>query len=268
MPRSGSTLLQNVLAQNPDFYVTPTSGLLELIYGARANFSSSPEFRAQDELEMNLAFAAFCTAGIKAYFEQLTAKKYVVDKSRGWGVHYDFVTNLYMDEIGKQPKMIVMVRNLFDIVASMEKINTKHPFRPNPLTDYQQMRGITLNERVDILLNTPPIGLALRRLYEISNSHVDKKVLYVKYEDFCRAPETEMRRIYDYLEIPAFDGHDFDNVEQVTKEDDAIYGFSSLHSIRKKIEPVVKQAGKQYLGAEVCAQIKQSHQWYFSKFSY
>ena len=40
LPRSGSTLLQNILAQNPDFYATPTSGVLELLYAARANYSA------------------------------------------------------------------------------------------------------------------------------------------------------------------------------------------------------------------------------------
>ena len=30
LPRAGSTLLQNILGQNPEFYVTPTSGVLEL----------------------------------------------------------------------------------------------------------------------------------------------------------------------------------------------------------------------------------------------
>ena len=38
MPRSGSTLLQNIPAQNPCFLATPTSGLLELIFGARLNY--------------------------------------------------------------------------------------------------------------------------------------------------------------------------------------------------------------------------------------
>jgi sulfotransferase len=42
LPRAGSTLLQNVMGQNPDFYVTPTSGVLELVYAARANYTSSP----------------------------------------------------------------------------------------------------------------------------------------------------------------------------------------------------------------------------------
>jgi DNA-binding beta-propeller fold protein YncE len=49
LPRSGSTMLQNILAQNTDIYATPTSGVLELIYGARENYSNSPEFVAQDK---------------------------------------------------------------------------------------------------------------------------------------------------------------------------------------------------------------------------
>src|ERR1700679_4132313 len=48
LPRAGLTLLQNILAQNPAFYVTPTSGLLELIFGARLNYTNSPEFKAPD----------------------------------------------------------------------------------------------------------------------------------------------------------------------------------------------------------------------------
>jgi len=30
LPRSGSTMIQNLLSQNPDIYATPTSGCLEL----------------------------------------------------------------------------------------------------------------------------------------------------------------------------------------------------------------------------------------------
>ena len=39
LPRAGSTLLQNIFAQNPDMYATPTSGVLELVYAARANYT-------------------------------------------------------------------------------------------------------------------------------------------------------------------------------------------------------------------------------------
>lgn len=52
LPRSGSTLLQNILGQNPDFYTTPTSGLVELLYRSRNGYSDSSEFKAQDEETM------------------------------------------------------------------------------------------------------------------------------------------------------------------------------------------------------------------------
>lgn len=60
MPRSGSTLLQNILGQNPDFYVTPTSGLLELIFGVRHNFTNCAEFKAQDPRTLKAAYLSFC----------------------------------------------------------------------------------------------------------------------------------------------------------------------------------------------------------------
>jgi sulfotransferase len=57
------------MGQNPDFYVTPTSGVLELVYGARANFSTSPEFKAQDVLLMEAGFKEFCNKGIFGFVQ-------------------------------------------------------------------------------------------------------------------------------------------------------------------------------------------------------
>ncbi len=111
MPRSGSTLLQNIFAQNPDFYATPTSGVLELVFAARGNYTNSPEFNAQDSELMKKGFLAFCQKGMQGYYEAITDKKYVIDKSRGWGIHYDFLNTIY-----PQPKIVCMVRNLSNIV--------------------------------------------------------------------------------------------------------------------------------------------------------
>ena len=40
---------------------------------------------------MKRAFLAFGRAGMEAYFKVLTDKSYVIDKSRGWGVHFDLL---------------------------------------------------------------------------------------------------------------------------------------------------------------------------------
>ena len=60
MPRSCSTLLQNILAQNPDIHSTPTDGVLELLFAARDNYTNSLEFKAQDPDLMKNAWKMFC----------------------------------------------------------------------------------------------------------------------------------------------------------------------------------------------------------------
>ena len=47
LPRSGSTLLQNVFNQNPKIYATPTSGVVQFLELIRMTFSQA-EFKAQD----------------------------------------------------------------------------------------------------------------------------------------------------------------------------------------------------------------------------
>ena len=76
LPRAGSTLLQNILGQNPEFYVTPTSGVLELLYAARQNYSNDDSFKAQDSKLMKKAWINFCKKGIEGFFEAITDKKY------------------------------------------------------------------------------------------------------------------------------------------------------------------------------------------------
>ena len=43
LPRAGSTLLHNIVGHNPDFFVTPTSGLVDLMLGTRIGYNDNPE---------------------------------------------------------------------------------------------------------------------------------------------------------------------------------------------------------------------------------
>jgi len=263
LPRSGSTILQNILGQNPDFYVTPTSGLLELWYGARNNYTNNPEFKAQDKELMKNAFLAFCREGMFGYFNAITEKKYVIDKSRGHGIHYDFINLFY-----KNPKIICMVRDLRDIYASMEKKFRANPDLSNPLVNHSEMSGTTTAKRIDIWAQSVPVGMAIERLGEIFRQNINRKMLFVRFEDLCTNPITEMIRIYEYLEIPYFE-HDFDNIEQITKEDDEVYGIQGLHTIRKKLS-LPRSEAKLILGNDICNWIynNPAYQWFFETFNY
>ena len=81
LPRSGSTLFSNIVGQNPAFHVTPTSGLLDLLYVARVQFSRGEEFKAQSREEMERAFIGFCRGGLEGYASALTDKPWLLDKA-------------------------------------------------------------------------------------------------------------------------------------------------------------------------------------------
>jgi sulfotransferase len=91
-------------------------------------------------------------------------------------------------------------------------------------------------------------------------------MLFIRYEDFAANPAKEMARVYSYLELPLFQ-HDFDNVEQITVEDDSVYGIYGDHNIRTKIEPL-KENYKEILGTHASTWIKNNYKWFFDEFKY
>ena len=263
MPRSLSTMFQNIMAQNPDFYVTATDGLLELVFGARANFTTSPEFKAQDQLLMNKAFKGFCLGGIEGYAKEITDKSYLLNKSRGWGVYRGFLNEFYPD-----PKIICLVRNLKDVVCSYEKIYRKNQLQHDQIRNDSNGKGTTVHKRVDEWMHpTNTIGRAVERIFEMIRLGYDDKILFLKCEDLCLYPDAQMTRVYDYLGVSYFK-HDFENIEQVTKEDDSIYGLGSdLHTIRPKLEMKPSDADK-VLGKDITQWLYDTYKWYYTKFNY
>ena len=263
MPRALSTMLQNILGQNPDFHVTPTDGLLELVFGARANYTTSPEFLAQDSELMAKAFKSFCYNGFMGYASALTDKKYLMIKSRVWGAYRGFLNEFYPN-----PKIICMVRNLKDVIASYEKIYRKNQLRHDAMRNDAEARGTTIYKRIDEWMDgRNTIGRAVERLLAMITEGYDDKILFVKAEDLCLYPETEMTRIYQYLEVPFFE-HDFDNIQQITSEDDSVYGLTKdLHLIRPKLQ--LKQSdADSVIPKDAREWLHDKYKWYYDKFGY
>tara|TARA_R110000824_G_scaffold353996_1_gene541075 strand:+ start:660 stop:1478 length:819 start_codon:yes stop_codon:yes gene_type:complete len=263
MPRSGSTLLQNILGQNPDTHVTPTDGGLELLYGARVNYTNNAEFNAQDPEQMQAAWRGFCKGGLEGYAAGLSNKPNTCIKSRGIGEQFDWFSNF----MGEDPKVIVMVRNVKSILASHEKMFRTNPEKAQQVHNPSEMRGLTTESRVQQWIQGPPVGLALQRLQQMKLQEIDKKCLYIRFEDLTKYPETEISRVYDYLGLPTFK-HDFNNVEQLTQEDDALYGMGpGLHVIRPKVESI-KPDYLDVLGEQLCKGIDEMCAGYQQDYGY
>ena len=261
LPRAGSTLLQNILGQNPDFYVTPTSGVLELLFAARKNYTSDNAFQAQDAELMKKGWLNFCRQGVEGFFNGITDKKYVVDKSRGWGIHYSFLDSFYPN-----PKIVCMVRDLRSIYASMEKNFRKNQDKDSGIVNWAEMTGTTTSKRVDHWAQNPPIGIAVERLKQIIDEGIDKNILFIRFEDLTSNPQTELDKVYDFFGIERYQ-HDFQNVEQLTQEDDTVHGIFGDHTIRKEVKPV-PETYNEYLGQQLSQNIVNTYPWFYKYFNY
>jgi sulfotransferase len=185
----------------------------------------------QDKNIMEQAFLGFCRAGMQGFFNNITEKQFIVDKSRDWGIHYNLLNML-----NESPKIICMVRDVRSIYSSMEKNFRKNPHRESHIQNAPQLVGTTLDKRVNIWADGMPVGIAMDRLKDCIQQGIDKKMLFIRYEDLMENPENEIKRLYEYLELPYYESHDFENITQFTQENDLIHGIYGDHTLRPKFE--------------------------------
>ena len=261
LPRSGSTLLQNVLMQNPLIYSTPTSGVVELLLAARSIYTTGDAFKAQDAKQMQLGFHNFCLSGLYGFYDAITDRPYVFEKSRAWGGNYRFAN--FVEE---NPKIVIMVRDLRSVFASMEKNYRKNPHKDPQMVNGAELKNMTTDSRMQHFSIAPPIGPSLEWLYDIFQQKYDDKILFIRFEDFCKDPDVEIKKVYDYIGLEYFK-HDFNNIEQLTHENDVIHGIFGDHEIQPKIKPVNNDY-LEVMGKKNCDIIYQNYQWFFEKFNY
>jgi sulfotransferase len=238
LPRSGSTLLINILAQNPRFHVTGTSGILPILVGARDQWEEMPEFKAWQELaeikdNVRLNVLRGILNGYFAHVEQPV----VFDKSRGWPAYIEM-----LERMNIPLKILAPVRDMRDVLASFEKLYRRNkgvrpiPGERNFYAEFQHLEG-----RCRVWSGGgQPIGIAWNRLRDAVDRGKGKYLHFIEYEKLTVAPKRTLAEIYEFLDEEPY-AHDFDNVAQVTQEDDVWHGYDDLHTIRAKVEPAEPQ---------------------------
>jgi sulfotransferase len=261
MPRAGSTLLQNLMGQNPAFHVTPTSGMIDLMLGARIGYNQNKEAQAGDKKMWKEGFYAFCEAGLNAYIANLTNKPYILDKNRNWAASYPLLANIYPN-----PKIIFLVRDLRCVFASMEKKFRANPDIEDGTVDNMNLTGLTTQARVEKWAASHPIGHALPKLFQSLLDKTAENFIFVRYEDLCTEPEAQLKRIYAYLQISYFQ-HNYDHIPQITIEDDTVHGIYGDHTIRNTLG-MLPDDSKDILGDYTYEWIYETYKWYFDIFNY
>lgn len=242
LPRSGSTLLCNVLAQNPRFHVTSTSGIIHILVNVRNIWDSFPEFKTMSEEKSEASKARVMRGILDTYFAD-AERPVVFDKSRGWLAWMELAEVI----LGDKPKVLVPVRDLREVYASFEKMyreTTSTRQLPQEQQNFLAMR--TVAGRYQLLSGQDAVvGNAVMNIRDALYRGWGQQMHFIDYDRFTNNPKGTLRDIYDFLGEDQFT-HDFDHVEQVTQEDDLVWVWKNLHKIRPKIEPQAPQA-KKYL---------------------
>ncbi|MCL2646927.1 MAG: sulfotransferase [Phycisphaerales bacterium] len=237
MPRSGSTLLCNILAQNPRFQVTSTSGILETLFVLRKSWNDIVEFKGLNNSPDKINVLR---AMLEGYFAD-SPKPVIFDKSRSWLAHLELAETL----IQRKAKVLVCVRDLREILSSFEKLwRNSRATGPTPHEQQFYREFQTIEGRCNVLMREDQVvGIAYNRIRDALLRGFRDRMHFIPFEKLTASPAQTFAGIYQFLGEEPF-SHNFNHVEQVTTEDDSFYNLKGLHDIRPKVEPAPIQHPK------------------------
>ena len=195
-PRSGSTMLERMLASHSLIYGRPEPHLLTPLahLGYWANVEKAPfdhilaaESTRQFVVDLPNKEADYYDA-CRSYTDILygrmlepTGKRYFLDKTPAYGLIVPYMAKLY-----PQAKFVVLTRHPLAIFSSFA--NSFFDGDYNLAQDFNPI----LNRYVPVMawfLREKPVPL-----------------IHVRYEEITREPETQMRRILDFLDLSFEEG--------------------------------------------------------------
>ena len=225
LPRSGSTLLTNILIQNPKFATTATSSLLDFLLQVRDNWNKLEGHKVYEDGQDKWAVISSI---LQNYHK--TDKEIIFDKNRGWSTHIEFIEKA----TNKSAKIIACVRNLEDICSSFEKLFRKNRADGEIHGEFSNTKMKTIEGRIGVWTSDEGvIGRPYVSLLDTIQRGLGDRILFFPYEQWSSNPDFWFKKLYDFIGEEYYQ-HDFDNIEQKIRENDAGYGGGNdLHEIKK-----------------------------------
>lgn len=251
LPRSGTTMMANILKQNPDIHGEAISSLAGLVGAVHANWLSYDSNREYDNPEAKVGVIRGMLDGYYAHID----RPIIIDKDRGWVSQIALLESI----LDRPVKMICMVRNPAEILASFEKLRRSNP-QYHSLPDQSLGQGSTIAARA-MFYSGPggALGIAHAHVKDAVTMGFKDRLLFVDYNKFCNHPKNQTKRIYEFLELPAFD-HNFKRIEQHEQYNDDAVGLKNLH----KIKPTLEKSSincVEYLGLDLYQQYDSQIFW-------
>jgi sulfotransferase len=241
MPRSGSTLLCNILAQNPQLNAVAPPGILDVMFLVRHRWNRIVEFRAAPNEPGKLRVLRGILASY--YAAAGVTEPVVLDKSRAWLGMIEMAETV----LGRPVKILVPVRDVRDVMASFEKLWRQIPAM-RELTAKGGEGADTPLGRCEIWARGDhPIGLQYNRIRDAVQRGYRDRLHFVEYEALTREPEATLAGIHRFLGLDPF-SYNYNDIRQATWDIDEMYAVPGLPRVRAALEPAASQ-WQQVLGS-------------------
>lgn len=260
LPRSGSTLLCNILNQNPAFHASSTSVLPQTLATLSGLWSNSPEIKS-DLINDRDRTNERMLRGMRALVEEWYADqgdKLVFDKGRGWALNALLLKQLYPES-----RILVTVRDLRAVFGSVEKQHRANPILDHAGTILQK----ALYTRADQMFSAEGlIGGPIAGVEDLVRRQLPG-VMIVQYEALSKNPGFVLDKVYAELGCEPFE-HDFNNVEATSTDVDALYLDKFEHRGNGKVEPAETSDWQKFVSPDLGTTIMQRFPFYNKAFSY
>ncbi len=224
LPRAGNTLFASIMNQNPKIAATPNSIVNEICrYTEKIKRGEQfLNFPYSDSLDNVLS-------NIFSNYYQNWNYDYIIDRGP-WGAPPNL--NFLKNYLGQEIKIIILVRDLKEVLASFLKHSYEHP-------DSFVNKGWakTDEEKCDMLMSKEGIIVTeLIGIHHLTQLDRNKKYAHlIEYNNLVDKPKETIDGVYKFLDIPPFEHH-FDKFEQLSVQgqyiDDTVVG-KGLHTIKE-----------------------------------
>ena len=258
LPRAGSTLLCQLLAQHPEIHCEGhSSPLCNLLLGMRRMVSEDSFYLAQLDQSFDTSYAHLASAmqGFLRGWNQDCRKKVVVDKNRAWLHAVELLLH-----IEPEARLIVCLRELGQIYGSIEAQHQRTILLDfiDHLADYDRFGRADILFAKDKAIGAPLIGV--HAVPDLPRS-VQERLYFVRFEDLMEQPAACMSHIYAWLGLSPLK-IDPENLTTGIQESDSHYHMKYLHRQSGRIVPPKKHP----VPPRIQAQIESACSWYYERY--
>jgi len=258
LPRAGSTLLCQLLAEHPQIYSEGhSSPLCSTLLRLRHGISDDDFFLSQLDTDFDRTYGHLkaATRGFVRGWYQDSPKAVVIDKNRGWLRNFEYLLHIEPDA-----RLLVCVRELGQAYGSVEAQHQR-----TILIDFpDHTANHDRYNRADALFaKDGVIGNPLRALEAVQDLPiaVQQRIHVVTFERLMSDPVTTMNEVYKWIGVG---DHAFDPKRLTIRphESDSHYRHKYPHRQRASIELPHQHA----VPVRIQCEVERTYAWFYDNF--